>query len=895
MEYQAYLTEFNKALAQEIKAAKNNTSSKVLLLEGRSLNKKGEWYLYSFNTEQELLLPDDTKVSLEYKHEKYQGFLFSNDGFVVIVGVDTKLSDKDEERIGQVMLYTDPIFLLEQLQVRLAEAAVSKIANTNLALALLEKANILPHSDFAQEQKLTKTYLTKIEQELEFTQPLSYNSEQFQAVATVLGRNVSFIWGPPGTGKTKTLGLTVAALVQAGQSVLVLAHSNAAVDVAMLSVARNLQKSPVYQGGEVLRYGLIRTPELQPFKKLHVQGVAEQQNPELIDKKKTLERQKVKLTNESLTDKLTEIQKEAIKNNIIYLKEQLQEISNQLHEKELELVRKARVVGCTLSKMTIAPEIYQNAERQFDTVIIDEASMAFVPHCVFAATLARRGIAIFGDFRQLAPISQSKEDLALRWLHTDIFEKAGITAKVEAGQPDKRLVMLRTQYRMHPTISAIPNKLFYYNQLQDGENVIEQSRSIVQSIPASGQAVKIYDTSNLGAHCFSQDKSGSRFNLISALLTVSLAHRLEQTGQQYSLGIITPYAAQSRLINKLLRDLALKIKVSTVHRFQGSEQGYIIFDAVEGPPKEKAGQLVIGGKDSTAMRLANVAVSRAQGKFLGIVNQQYIRTMLGPQDAFHKMFEEIALKHFPEKLGWTQSAHWLNLPCVTYYPNGASARHDIQKDLLATKEDVAINWPAGPTIELFFSSDYLTKIGPNINFFFSGSGQEQFRKLNLIGTDYLQPKSVASLGLVGLDRKILWVYLNPGNPLAGVLRLELKETVQLLHNFWSLVSEEDKKRDTFENRIKEGKSLIGRGCSRCNSQMLVSAGDWGAEMKCSSCGYKRKVTADEATDLARLQGIVCGRCGGQVKGRKGEFGVFLGCSSYAKTKCDWKGYLETYI
>ena len=29
-------------------------------------------------------------------------------------------------------------------------------------------------------------------------------------------------------------------------------------------------------------------------------------------------------------------------------------------------------------------------------------------------------------------------------------------------------VMLRTQYRCHPAISAIPNELFYDNQLIDG-------------------------------------------------------------------------------------------------------------------------------------------------------------------------------------------------------------------------------------------------------------------------------------------------------------------------------------------------------------------------------------------------------------------------------------------
>jgi superfamily I DNA and/or RNA helicase len=124
------------------------------------------------------------------------------------------------------------------------------------------------------------------------------------------------------------------------------------------------------------------------------------------------------------------------------------------------------VVGCTLSKAAIAPEIY---ERQFDAVIIDEASMAYIPHCVYAATLAKRRIAIFGDFRQLGPISQAETDNARTWLQRDIFEEAGIIDRVNRNQQDDRMVLLQTQYRMHPSISAIPNHLFYNNQLQDGE------------------------------------------------------------------------------------------------------------------------------------------------------------------------------------------------------------------------------------------------------------------------------------------------------------------------------------------------------------------------------------------------------------------------------------------
>ena len=48
-------------------------------------------------------------------------------------------------------------------------------------------------------------------------------------------------------------------------------------------------------------------------------------------------------------------------------------------------------------------------------------------------------------------------------------------------------------------------------------------------------------------------------------------------------GIITPYAAQVRLIRAMLRDYYAKdipsIRCATVHQFQGSESDVIVFDA----------------------------------------------------------------------------------------------------------------------------------------------------------------------------------------------------------------------------------------------------------------------------------------------------------------------------
>jgi len=312
---------------------------------------------------------------------------------------------------------TEPWFLLEELQQRLDTATASQTANRNLALNLLSDSATSHPTNATQFDDFRPRIETQIQQSLH------YNRYQAEAITHVLQHPVSFIWGPPGTGKTSTLGLTVASLVHAGESVLVLAHSNTAVDTAMKSLAKYLCKSSYYNEGFILRFGIATPGTYDDYPLINVRGIAKRQNAPLIERIEGLERERKRLTQQSRASGLTTQQKSALQERIAKIREEMQPLKQQLRQRKSELVRTAMVVGCTLSKAAIAQEIY---ERQFDAVIIDEASMAYIPHCVYAATLAKRRIAIFGDFRQLGPISQADTDNATTWLQRDIFEKAGI-------------------------------------------------------------------------------------------------------------------------------------------------------------------------------------------------------------------------------------------------------------------------------------------------------------------------------------------------------------------------------------------------------------------------------------------------------------------------------------
>ncbi len=88
-----------------------------------------------------------------------------------------------------------------------------------------------------------------------------------------------------------------------------------------------------------------------------------------------------------------------------------------------------------------------------------------------------------------------------------------------------------------------------------------------------------------------------------------------------------PFRAQRALIRTMLkRDAARQIRVSTVHRSQGSESKIVIFD-----PVDAGGSFL---NSSSGRRLINVAASRAQAHLIVVANDKdlqnpWIKTMHG--------------------------------------------------------------------------------------------------------------------------------------------------------------------------------------------------------------------------------------------------------------------------
>ncbi|MBD2261231.1 AAA domain-containing protein [Pseudanabaena sp. FACHB-2040] len=888
MAIEGYLAQFRIALDDEIAKLRGSGGQRIYLTGGRYLSKRSNGkYLYAFVADNEVRFQDETPIELEQTGREgkvsTKGLLVSVDGFDITLALEKKIGDT----VPAATLNTSPIFLLEALQESF-RAALQPQSKANLRLAeMLIITGAEPSFDKTGE---ANELLTRIENR--FNIIIQRNLSQEAAVDKVLSHQASFIWGPPGTGKTTTLGMTVAALVHAGESVLVLSHSNMAVDTAMASIAKFLEKSPLYKQGLILRHGVPIPNVLDDYPMLRAKKVLKYLEPEFIERIEALEKRKRSLYQQLRNKNNTAYHQQQITQDIDLVDKILKPLREEQLAKEKQLIVRAEVVGCTLSKALISEEIEVG---KFDTVIVDEASMVSIPQCVFAATLAKRRIAIYGDFRQLGPITQADTPAAKKWLGRDIFDQSGVMDCVNRNQNDPRMVMLQTQYRMHPSIASIPNRLCYSQRLENGEAVENQNRETVAQPPFPGEALVLQDLSDLMAHCIKETESHSRFNFLSALIAVNTAYQAAKTNELTSIGIITPYNAQSRLIHRMLRDLGIsdQVKASTVHRFQGSERNVIVFDAVDSLPQANIGLPLQGGQKSTAMRLANVAISRAQGKFIGVMNVNHIRNKLQQAQfqAFRKFVEYLHNSATINKLTWQSLLNEdqkIILPGVTCFANALEARAALEESLYQASNNIAMYWPCRE-FDNHFSPGILKVINSKgVGFYISGMrGAEA--ELNLNNTQVWNNGQSTVTGLIGIDEKSLWIFLNPALENAGVLKLDLPKTVDLLYGFLRLLPH----RKTLPN----DPYLFGR-CT-CGAPMGIRTVGKGYLITCLRRPThpehrSRHFNPEDAVRVAEERIQLCGSCGSKPVGRRstGTGRILLVCSSQ---NCDWMMNLNDLI
>jgi len=322
------------------------------------------------------------------------------------------------------------------------------------------------------------------------------------------------------------------------------------------------------------------------------------------------------------------------------LLDELNSINKVLADIETAVMLDASVIGATVTK------VYLSAKDlpAFDVVVIDEASMVILPALYFAVGLAREKAVISGDFRQLPPIVQTEQKAILDEIGTDIFHAAGVVEAVDASGDDPRVVMLEEQYRMHKAICGLISDFMYRGRLRPSASVMAWPTKARD--PLSGP-LTIIDTSSLWPF-ETQTASFSRYNLVHALVVRKLLLRLHEVGHTNdgAFGVCTPYAAQAKLIRRLIedeKDLKGEVSAGTVHRYQGDEKTAIIIDIPESVGGGRSiGRFLQGDhEDDDGAKLLNVAVSRAREHLVIVANLTYLDGRLPTGALLRKILFEI--------------------------------------------------------------------------------------------------------------------------------------------------------------------------------------------------------------------------------------------------------------
>ena len=650
------LEEYKKALLKEKYFLQKEGGRKHKLTNGTLINQKNGLSTYSFEMEAELNLSDDAPITLYVGANTATGSVLVCEGFQIIVIIDKDFGAK----IGQAMLGVEPWKLLEALVNKLDGITDS----CQMAMKLLKEGPGLATDSSGFIPKGQNT-----------------------AIGMARNNDITVIWGPPGTGKTYTMAQIAKEGLKNGKSILIVSHSNVSVDGVIkqtVAVLRNAGMGKLLTEGKVLRYGYVRDEELSQDPYAVAYNYVLNHRPDLKQKMEQLYREKDQLrrTGSYNSYKGERVEKE------------LKKLRGEVRSEERQYVSKAELVATTISKVTV-DSLFDNEE--YDIVMFDEVSMAYVPQTICAAAYAREKLVLVGDFRQLAPIVQSD---AKSVLGVDVFAYLGISNGTRVcAHP--WLVMLNEQRRMHPAISAFPNKHIYNNLLLDHDSVQSNRKSIVWKQPLSGNAVSLINTA--GSYSAAMKNSdNSRFNILSAVISFSTALMAEESGEE-SIGIITPYAAQTRLIRAMIQDHrkndTTEITCSTVHQFQGSERNLIIFDAVENYPASRVGWLM-GKETDSVSRLINVAVTRARGKLIAVANATFWENKFGgTQHIFYRLVKYlmgsgkvISVKDktfapYIEKLPSTRNI------CLYQYLNDAI--DDFRLDVQKAREKIVISIPDG--------------------------------------------------------------------------------------------------------------------------------------------------------------------------------------------------------
>lgn len=583
------------ALAEEARTVDREAPKRYRLRNGVCTGPQNEWFAYRFtwSSEPDLMVPGELQVGGRTVSARVGRQADGDKEFELLV--ETFLG----ARIGEAVFRVDPTFLLRAQHQLLASRRDLYEPGRRVAGRLMSPPDALPPSGAVP---------------VPFA---SLNGAQKQAIAAARLAERSYVWGPPGTGKTTSLGYLIRGLADAGRRVLVVSPYNVAVDQAVLSAGKHGTWGPE----QLVRFGRVsegvrsagldldsllekraeRTGLLAQARTVHASvagalGVSGAATPA-----------SVRRCIEGLGEMVVRLGDGPRSSSADAILKAVRLLRDRFRQPEGEILRGAQIVGTTVSLAMVSPLVFA---RGYDHVIVDEASVVRSPEAVLVALLSGAPLTFFGDPRQLPSIVRAQSPLTDRWLRPSPFAMAGIARPADARGA---CVILTEQHRMAPPIRALVSELFYDNALRDG------------NAPREGRVVLV-DTSHTPARATTRwvKMSASRENLVHRGIVGSLLWALRQALPGASILVLSPFVAQKKAYEREASTGRVPgVRFATVHSSQGSESEIVVLDLVVAPGRGRS-RFMDETRTPEFPNLLNVAISRARRQLFLVAHDAHI-------------------------------------------------------------------------------------------------------------------------------------------------------------------------------------------------------------------------------------------------------------------------------
>ncbi|MEO6047724.1 MAG: AAA domain-containing protein, partial [Candidatus Kapaibacterium sp.] len=232
-----FIDVFHRGIAGEMDAMRKRIEAfEIPITNGRSIDSgRRSAKLYTFT----ILKPDDRlllNAECILTHNGVEGpvTIIDLDGEEVTISSESEI----ELGAGSYALVIYPWFLYEKLDAAVASLSTGDFHTAN-ALMLFGRGE--PRMEPAEFRNAHD----------------GLNASQERAIRLCCESNLAFVWGPPGTGKTTTLGHIVTELTARGLRVLITSNTNAAVDQALAKLAELEEAQSLFAEGAIVRVGQL--------------------------------------------------------------------------------------------------------------------------------------------------------------------------------------------------------------------------------------------------------------------------------------------------------------------------------------------------------------------------------------------------------------------------------------------------------------------------------------------------------------------------------------------------------------------------------------------------------------------------------------------------------------